>query len=139
MPVMTGSGRLGGRGAGVATAQVATAQVPTPSPAQPLRTPFRLVSVLVAQLFDFATFTIMVGVHGIGTELNPLVAQGFATFGMPMLVLMKIALVVLLTSTIVVLSQDRRAGRSVLDLAALITVLAVAGGLIGGISNVLAT
>jgi hypothetical protein len=134
MAVMTGAGRLGGRGVGVAAALV-----PTPVPAHPRILPFRLASVLAAQLFDFATFTVMVGRHGIITEMNPLVAQGFAGFGMPMLALMKVALVVLLASTIVVLHRDRPVRRSVPGMAALIAILAVVGGLVGGISNVLAT
>jgi hypothetical protein len=107
-------------------------------PPHRLIVPFRVAAVLAAQLFDFATFTIMVGRHGIGTELNPLVAHGFAGFGMPMVVVMKVALVVLLGATIVVLDR----GRS--DIwsrawAATIAVTAVVAGLIGGISNTIAT
>jgi hypothetical protein len=71
-------------------------------------------------------------------ELNPIVAQGFATFGLPVLVLAKIALVVLLASIVVLLARDVPTRRSVQGLAALITVIAVTAGLLGGISNVLA-
>lgn len=107
--------------------------------AHPLILPFRLASVLAAQLFDYGTFTVMVGRHGIISEANPLVALGFAGFGMPMLALLKLALVVLLASTIVVLDRGRVARRSVLDLAAFVTVAGVVGGLLGGISNVIAS
>jgi Domain of unknown function (DUF5658) len=134
MAVMTGAGRLGGRG-------VAVAEVPITAPAgpHPLIIPFRLASVLAAQLFDFGTFTIMVARHGIGSEANPLVAQGFSVFGMPMVALMKIVLVVLLTSVIVILARDRSVARSHPTMAGLIAVLAVAAGLVGGISNVIAS
>ena len=106
-----------------------------PVVAHPLVVPFRVAAVLAAQLFDFATFTIMVGRHGIGTELNPLVAHGFLGFGMPMVALMKLVLVVLLGSTIVVLEQRGSGRRPVRGLAPAIAVLAVAAGLVGGISN----
>jgi hypothetical protein len=130
---MPGSGRLGGRGVPVATPASAMRV-----PAHPLVVPFRVAAVLAAQLFDFATFTIMVGRHGIGTELNPLVAHGFAGFGMPMVVVMKVALVVLLGATIVVLGRGRSDSWS-RAWAATIAIVAVVAGLIGGISNTIAT
>ena len=116
---------------------IATAR-PAVAPAHPLVLPFRLTALLAAQLFDFATFTIMIHRHGIAAEANPLVAAAFGAFGWPILAVLKIALFVLLASIVVIVGRDRprRAG---LELAALISVLAVAGGLLGGISNVLAT
>ena len=72
----------------------------------------RIAAVVAAQLFDFATFTIMVGRHGIGTELNPLVAHGFAGFGMPMVAVMKIVLVLLLGFFIIVVLDRPGPGRS---------------------------
>jgi hypothetical protein len=131
---MPGAGRMGGRGVQVATSTVA-GRVAT----HPLIVPFRIMAVLAAQLFDLATFTIMVGRHGIGTELNPLVAHGFDGFGMPIVVVMKVALVVQLASTIVVLERGGRRGRRFPGLAATIAVAAVVAGLIGGISNTIAT
>jgi hypothetical protein len=111
----------------------------TPAAAHRLILPFRLTSLLAAQMFDFATFTVMISRHGIAAEANPLVAAGLAAFGMPILALMKIALIALLASIVVILGRDQKRGRFGLELAALISVLAVAGGLLGGISNVLAT
>jgi len=131
--LMSGSRRGGERPA------LATARDPAPAPAHRLTLPFRLATLLAAQMFDFATFTIMVGRHGIAAEANPLVAAGLAAFGMPILALMKIALIALLASIVVILGRDQERGRFGLELAALISVLAVAGGLLGGISNVLAT
>jgi hypothetical protein len=133
MFVMIGAGRLGGRGGAVVAARI-----PAPLRTHPLILPFRLASVLAAQLFDLGTFTLMVGRHGIISERNPLIAQGFAGFGMPMVALMKLALVVLLASIIIVLDRDQPVRPSLRVLAALITVLAVVGGLVGGISNVMA-
>jgi hypothetical protein len=98
---------------------------------------FRIATLFAAQFFDFGTFTLMVGRHGIGAELNPIVSQGFEAFGLPVLVLAKVALVVLLGSIVVLLARDS-AGRLSRPLAASVAVLAVAAGLAGGISNVLA-
>ncbi len=81
----------------------------------------------------------MVGRHGIAAETNPLVAHAFVGFGLPLLALMKVALVVLVASTVVILDRARRSRRSVVDLAAAVTVVAVIGGLVAGITNVLAT
>jgi hypothetical protein len=99
---------------------------------------FRLAALLAAQLFDFGTFTLMVGRHGIVAEMNPLVAQGFVAFGLPILVLVKLALVLLLGSIVVLVGRDGPARRSIPGLAASITILGVIAGLVGGISNVLA-
>jgi len=120
-------------------AVLATALSPAPAPTHRLILPFLLTSIAVAQMFDFATFTVMIDRRGIASEMNPLVAAGFAVGGMPILALMKIALVVLLASVVVIMGRDQPRRRSGLELAALISVLAAVGGLLGGISNVLAT
>jgi hypothetical protein len=95
----------------------------------------RLATILAAQLFDFGTFTMMVARHGIAGEANPIVAQGFVAFGLPIVVLGKIALVVLCGSLQVVLLQGIGTGRTTWRLATLVALLAVAAGLAGGISN----
>jgi hypothetical protein len=129
--MMPGSGRLGGRGVSAGTESIPVTLVP-----HPLVVPSRIAAVIAAQLFDFATFTIMVSRHGIGTELNPLVAHGFAGFGMPIVAVMKVALVLLVGSIIVVLDRpDRRLPW----IAPVIAVLAVIAGLVGGLSNTIAT
>jgi uncharacterized membrane protein len=133
MVVMTGAGRLSGRGVSVA-ATALPARVPT----HDLILPFRLATVLAAQLFDFGTFTVMIARHGIVSEMNPLVAQGFTYFGMPILVLMKAALVLLLSSIIILLDRNRSV-RPPGPAATFVTVLGVVGGLVGGISNVIAS
>ena len=131
-----GAGRLSGRGY-IAVATLIPTLPPLVAPPAPILR-FRLAAMLAAQLFDFGTFTMMVGKHGIVAEVNPIVSQGFVAFGLPILALTKIALVVLLGSIVVLLARDKPSRRAIPGLAALITVLAVIGGLAGGISNVLA-
>jgi hypothetical protein len=138
---MTGAGRLGGRGV-----VAAATRIPVPGGVSAATQDHRLVlssriaSVVAAQMLDIATFAIMVSRHGIVTEMNPLVAQGFAGSGMPMVILMKVALVVLVSSTIIVLGRRKTPARGAArDLAQMVTLVAVVAGLVGGISNVAAT
>ena len=121
-----GAGQLGGRGPLVGVATVPVLETPKGAILR-----FRIAALLAAQLFDFGTFTLMIGRHGIVAEVNPIVAQGFDAFGMPILALSKVALIVLL-------ARDVPSRRPIPGLAATITLLAVIGGLVGGISNVLA-
>ena len=133
MALMTGTRRRRDR------AILAIASSPASAPIHRLILAFLLTSVAAAQVFDFATFTVMIDRRGIASEANPFVAAGFAVGGMPIVALMKIALLVLLASIVVILGRDQLRRRSGLELATLISVLAVVGGLFGGISNVLAT
>jgi hypothetical protein len=135
--MMPGPGRLSGRGPAVAGTLIPALIPGLIRPHGPILR-FRLATLLAAQLFDFGTFTLMVSRHGIVAELNPLVAQGFVAFGLPILVLVKLALVLLLGSIVVLVGRDGPARRSIPGLAASITVLGVIAGLVGGISNVLA-
>jgi hypothetical protein len=135
--MMPGPGRLSGRGPVVAATLIPTLVPALVRPSGPILR-FRLAALLAAQLFDFGTFTLMVGRHGIAAEMNPLVAQGFDAYGLPILVGVKFALVILLGSIVVLLGRNGPARRSIPGLAASITILAVIGGLVGGISNVLA-
>jgi hypothetical protein len=88
-------------------------------------------------MFDLGTFSLMVNRHGVDAELNPIVAQGFASFGMPLVAVAKAVLVVLVGSIVILLARDRPLRPAAPTLAAIIIVLAVFGGLLGGISNVL--
>ena len=97
----------------------------------------RVATLLVAQLFDYGTFTVMIARHGVLTEINPLVAQGLVTYGLPLLALAKTALVVLLGSIVVILASPGRHRPIATRLATAIALLAVGGGLVGGVSNVL--
>ena len=96
---------------------------------------FRLAAILAAQLFDFATFMIMVKLHGIDAELNPLVASGFESGGFPGLFFVKLVLIVLVSSTIVILGRGAAPRTGPARLAAMVTVIAVCAGVFGGFSN----
>jgi hypothetical protein len=98
---------------------------------------FRLAALFAAQFFDLGTFKLMVERHGLRAEANPIVAQGFADWGMPLVVVTKIALV-LLVGSIVVLLTERQTRRTSLGLAAFVAVVAVVAGFAGGVSNLAA-
>ena len=96
----------------------------------------RILTLAVAQLFDLATFSLMVGRHGIRAEGNPLVARLFTTSGLELLTLGKVALIVLIASLVVAATAAaagpswRRALVGGMPLA-----VGIAAGLIGGITN----
>lgn len=96
---------------------------------------FRLAALFAAQFFDLGTFTGMIDRRGIHAELNPIVAQGFNEFGYPIVVVAKLALVVLVGSIVVLLASEGPDRKANPGLATLVTVLAVAAGFVGGVSN----
>ena len=103
---------------------------------------FRLTAMAAAQFFDLGTFGRMVDRHGIRAELNPIIASGYHMFGWPVVILMKFALVMLVASVVVLLMRaSQQDGQGTLSprLASVVTVVAVVVGVIGGVSNVLAT
>jgi len=97
----------------------------------------RVLTLGTAQFFDFGTFVSMVDRHGIGAESNPLVADLFVGYGLPILAFAKLALVVLVASVAVVLGA-RSAGPGQGRIAGCILALGIAGGLVGGVANALA-
>jgi hypothetical protein len=94
----------------------------------------RLVTLAIAQAFDFATFNAMVGTRGPGAEANPLVQSMFVTLGTPAVGIAKVALVILIVALAVAAAvrggQGRWAAIGGLPLA-----LGIAAGIIGGITN----
>lgn len=100
---------------------------------------FRLTAMAAAQFFDLGTFGRMVGRHGIRAELNPIIAQGYHMFGWPMVILLKFVLVMLVASVVVLLMRANQQGGLSPRLASIVTVVAVVVGVIGGVSNLLAT
>ena len=96
---------------------------------------FRLAALLAAQLFDFGTFTVMVSRHGIVSETNPIVAHGFIAFGLPLVAVAKGALVLLVGSILVILGRAWAAAPATRRVATSVALVAVASGLLGGISN----
>jgi hypothetical protein len=94
----------------------------------------RVATLFVAQAFDLATFSVMVGRHGVAAEANPIVSDLFDSFGMPAVVLAKFALVLLIGALCV--AATSRGGRGVWSMVGgLPLALGITAGLIGGITN----
>ena len=129
-----GSGqRFAARSAG--RAAIATMPLPMSLPMALAVLRFRLAALLAAQLFDFGTFTVMIARHGIEAETNPIIAQGFLAFGWPLVAVAKGALVVLVGSILVILGRAWAAAPATRRVATSVALVAVASGLLGGISN----
>ncbi|MFL5674675.1 MAG: hypothetical protein ACJ779_06695 [Chloroflexota bacterium] len=94
----------------------------------------RLATLFLAQAFDLATFIVMVARHGSSAEANPLVSDMFQTFGITAVIVSKLALIVLIGALTVAASS--RGSRGVWSMVGgLPLALAIAAGLIGGITN----
>jgi hypothetical protein len=93
--------------------------------------PVTAIGLLVAaHAFDYVSFLVMTGRHGLAAELNPIVVALADSYGLPGLTVAKIASVVLLASVVVVLTPHRRRWASA------ILTIGIVVGLVGGISNV---
>lgn len=90
-----------------------------------------LTLLALAHLFDFGTFLVMTSRHGLSAELNPIVIYMDTTFGLPGLTIAKLASVVFLAVTAVILYRARR-NRT----ATALLMIGVAAGIIGGCSNI---
>lgn len=94
----------------------------------------RVATLALAQAFDLATFSVMVARHGSTAEANPLVNDLFDALGMPAVVGAKLALIVLVSA--LGLAASSRGGRGMWSMVGgLPLALAIAAGLIGGITN----
>ena len=94
----------------------------------------RLVTLALAQALDLASFTVMVNLHGPGSEANPLVSRLFEANGLIALVALKIALVVLVGA--LAIAGTGQGGRWTRGLVGGVPVaIAIAIGLVGGITN----
>lgn len=91
-----------------------------------------LLVVGVAQGADLMTFIELVARRGPRAEANPLIAHGLTSVGLEMLVAAKIALVVLVVATFVIVA--RRHPR----MASLVATVATLAGLVGTLANVAA-
>lgn len=93
-----------------------------------------LLTLALTQALDLVTFTAMVGRHGAAAEANPLVAGLYGTYGVTAVVAAKVALVVLIGAlSVSAWARGRRGTWSVVGGVPL--ALAIAAGLIGGITN----
>ena len=94
----------------------------------------RLVVLMLAQALDLATFSAMVRTHGVGVEANPLVSELFTALGLPGVAIGKAFLVVLI-GALGLAAAASRPSRTWRIVGGLPMALAIAIGLIGGISN----
>jgi hypothetical protein len=94
----------------------------------------RIVTLAVVQFFDFGTFVTMTSRYGPAAEANPLVASLFIDYGLPILLVAKVAVVVLAASVVVVLAQSRRR-RPAGVLRGVVLATGLAAGMVGGMSN----
>jgi hypothetical protein len=103
---------------------------PVPSPWLAPELGLPLVFVAAAHLFDYVSFMLMVWRHGIVAEANPLVSHVAGEFGIPGVTLAKVYVVVAtLAAAAIVRPKHPRIAASVL-------ILSIAGGLVGGFTNI---
>jgi hypothetical protein len=93
-----------------------------------------LLAVTIAQMLDLGTFVRMVGLHGASVEGNPIVAHLLEGFGLPFVAVAKVAVLSVVVAVIVVLA-GRDEGVRHRRLAATVAAIAVAAGIVGGVSN----
>ena len=94
----------------------------------------RFVTLFAAQMFDFATFNAMVGRRGAGAEVNPLVQDLFIALGTPAVAVAKLLLIGLVIALGVAAAARGRQG-AWSTVGGLPLAIAIAAGLIGGITN----
>ncbi len=94
----------------------------------------RLMTLALAQGLDLVTFRIMMSTHGAAAEANPIVSDLFLTHGLTAVVVGKVALVVLIGALSVAGTANGRRGVWAV-IGGLPLALAIAAGLIGGITN----
>ena len=95
---------------------------------------YRLATLTLAQALDLTTFLLMVRQHGVRAEGNPLVADLFSALGEPAVVLGKILLIVVIGALCLAAAASDRS-RTWRVVGGLPIALAIAVGLIGGITN----
>jgi hypothetical protein len=90
-----------------------------------------VLTMSAAQLFDLATFVSMTQRLGPHAEANPLVGLLFASYGYPLVAIVKVVLLAVVSAVGAILF-----GRSARPkLAAVVVAIAIVIGLVGGLSN----
>jgi hypothetical protein len=89
-----------------------------------------LAALAVAHLFDYTSFLVLVGRHGLAAEANPIVVSIAQQAGLLGLTIAKLGTVTF-AALLVILIAPRRHG-----LAVALLVFGVCAGMIGGFSNV---
>ncbi len=86
--------------------------------------------LIIAHLADYTTFLVMVARHGLGAEMNPLVATLASDYGLALLTVAKFATVLLVATVFLVVGRTRP------RLAAAVLVFGVLVGGLGALSNI---
>ena len=89
-----------------------------------------LVVLVLAHLFDYTSFLVMINRHGLSAEANPIVVQIAEGMGLPGLTLAKFGTVAFAALLMVLIAPRRR------KLAMALLMFGVAAGLVGGFSNI---
>jgi hypothetical protein len=93
-----------------------------------------LATLALAQAFDFATFNVMVARHGLVAEANPIVRSVYESLGTFGVAAAKLALVLLIANLYIAAWGRGRGGIWAVS-GGLPIALAIAAGIIGGITN----
>jgi hypothetical protein len=89
-----------------------------------------LAVLALAHVFDWASFMVMVGRHGLSAEANPIVVQVFEETGIPGVTLAKVATVIFAAIlALLILPNRRRLGMGLITFG-------VVAGLFGGLTNI---
>jgi hypothetical protein len=94
----------------------------------------RFLTLFAAQGLDFATFNAMVASQGSSAEANPLIHNLFVAMGTPAVAIAKLALIGLVIALGIAAAARGRQGIWS-TVGGLPLALAIAAGLIGGITN----
>lgn len=89
-----------------------------------------IVILALAQLFDYASFLVMVDRHGLTAEANPVVVAIAQETGLPGLTLAKVLTVAFAAALMILIAPRRR------RLAMGLLMFGVGAGLLGGVSNI---
>jgi hypothetical protein len=92
--------------------------------------PVALGVLLLAHVFDWASFLVMIARHGLGAEANPIVVTLIEQTGVPGVTLAKLATVAFAAGLAVLIAPKRR------RMAMVLLSFGVVAGLVGGLSNI---
>jgi hypothetical protein len=89
-----------------------------------------LAVLALAHAFDWASFMVMIGRHGLSAEANPIVVQVFEETGVPGVTIAKIATVAFAALlALLIIPNRRRLGMGLISFG-------VVAGLFGGLTNI---
>lgn len=86
--------------------------------------------LILAHIADYTTFVVMVSRHGLGTELNPIVATLASDWGLALLTVAKFATVLFVAATFLIVGRTRP------RLAGAVLAFGIFIGGLGAVSNI---